>query len=123
MALIDVSDLLTDPDFTDSVTLIRRASSINVYGEHVMAETSTTITAVVQGTNTEDLIRMPEAARLRDMITVYYKGELMAMSVNGYADVIVWQDNRYQVATIDENFPNFGAGFTRAICNKEAVSA
>jgi hypothetical protein len=123
MARIDVSELLTDPDFTNSVTLIRRASSINAYGEHVMVETQSTITVVVQGTNTEDLIRMPEAARLQDLITVYYGGELMAESPNGYADIIVWQGKRYQVAMVDENFMNFGAGFTRATCKMEAVSA
>jgi galactose-6-phosphate isomerase len=123
MALIDVSDLLLDPDFTNTVTLIRRASSINIHGEHVMAETPSQIIASVQGLSTEDLVRMPEAARLQDMITVYFRGELMAESPNGYADIVVWQGKRYQVVTVDESFMNFGAGFTRAVCKMEEVSA
>ena len=63
MALIDVSDLLRDPDFTNVVTLIRRTSTINTHGEHEMTESPCNIVASVQGINTEDLVRLPEGAR------------------------------------------------------------
>ena len=121
MALIDVSELLTDPDFTNSVTLIRRSSTVNSYGENVMTETSSTITAVVQGAGTESLERVPEGARLSDLIDVFYKGALHAESPGGYADVIVWSGKRYQVAEVVEDFLNYGAGFTKAICKLEAA--
>lgn len=123
MALIDVSELLTDPDFTNTVTLIRRSSTVNSYGENVMVETSSTITAVVQGANAESLERVPEGARLSDLIDVYYKGQLTAESPSGYADIIVWDGKRYQVFEVVEDFMNFGAGFTKAICKLEAVNA
>jgi hypothetical protein len=123
MALIDVSELLTDPDFTNTVTLIRRASTVNIYGENVMTETQSTITAVVQGANTESLERVPEGARLSDLIDVYYKGQLTAESPSGYADIIVWGGKRYQVFEVVEDFMNFGAGFTKAVCKLEAVNA
>ena len=123
MALIDVSELLTDPDFTNTVTLIRRASTVNTYGENVMTETQSTITAVVQGANTESLERVPEGARLSDLIDVYYKGQLTAESPSGYADIIVWGGRRYQVFEVVEDFMNFGAGFTKAVCKLEAVNA
>lgn len=122
MALIDVSDLLRDPDFTNVVTLIRRASTVNTHGEHVMTETSCNIVASVQGINAEDIVRLPEGARLSDIITVYYRGDLQPESKGGYSDLIVWQGRRYTVKTIDENFINFGAGFTRAICVMEEVA-
>lgn len=123
MALIDVSELLTDPDFTNTVTLIRRASTVNTYGENVMTETQSTITAVVQGANTESLERVPEGVRLSDLIDVYYKGPLTAESPSGYADIIVWGGKRYQVFEVVEDFMNFGAGFTKAVCKLEAVNA
>ena len=122
MALIDVSDLLRDPDFTNVVTLIRRSVSINGFGENVMSETSCPIVASVQGLNAEDIVKLPEGARLSDVITVFYRGDLQPESKGGYSDIIVWQGRRYQVKTIDENFINFGAGFTRAICVMEEVS-
>lgn len=123
MALIDVSELLTDPDFTNTVTLIRRSSTVNTYGENTMIETSSSITAVVQGANTESLERVPEGARLSDLIDVYYKGQLTAESPSGYADIIVWQGKRYQVFEVVEDFMNYGAGFTKAVCKLEAVNA
>ena len=122
MALIDVSDLLRDPDFTNVVTLVRRSSSINEHGEHVMTETPCNILASVQGANAEDIVRLPEGARLSDIITVYYRGDLQPESKGGYSDLIVWQGRRYTVKIVDENFMNFGAGFTRAICVMEEVS-
>lgn len=123
MALIDVSDMMTDPDFTSQATLIRRTSTVSSYGEHIITETQTTITAVVQGANTETLARMPEGARLSDLIDVYYKGQLTAEQPGGYADVIVWGGKRYQVFEVVEDFMNFGAGFTKAVCKLEAVNA
>ena len=99
MALIDVSELLTDPDFTSTVTLIRRASTVNTYGENVMTETQSTITAVVQGANTESLERVPEGARLSDLIEVYYKGRLTAESPSGYADIVVWDGDPLDART------------------------
>lgn len=123
MARIDVSDILSDPDFLDSLTLIKRLSSVNEYGEHVIKESSCCIQASVQSVGTEDLQRLPEGARLQDVITVYYRGELMPERKNGYADVLVWGGKRYQVAGIDENFINFGRGFTKAICRMEDAHA
>lgn len=123
MALIDVSSLLTDPDFTDTVTLIRRAASVNSFGENVLTETQSTITAVVQGANTEKLDRLPEGAKLSDMLDVYYKGILYAQSPSGYADIIVWGGKRYQIFEVSEDYMNYGAGFVKAICKLEAVNA
>jgi len=122
MALIDVSDLLRDPDFTNVVTLIRRAVAVNEHGENVMTETPCYITAVVQGDNTETLDKLPEGARLSDVITVFYRGTLTAEWPGGYADIIVWQGKRFQVKEVAEDFLNYGAGFTKALCVLEAVS-
>lgn len=123
MALIDVSELLLDPDFTDQATLIKRYLDVNANGEAVIAEMETPITAVIQGVNNQDLVKLPEGARLSDAITVYYQGELQAELENGYSDIIVWRGRRYEVGPVTENFMNHGAGFTKAICVGEHVRA
>lgn len=123
MAQIDVSELLDDPDFTDTVTLIRRAVTVNQYGESVITETPETITVVVQGSNTETLQRMPEGARLSDLIDVYYAGVLTVEQPNGYADVIIWKGKRYQVFEVPEDFMNYDDGYTKAVCKLEGVNA
>lgn len=119
MALLDVSDVLLDADFTNVVTLIKRSAAVNTHGETVLSEVSCYITAVVQGDNPEMLERLPQGARLSDVITVYTKAELEAESEGGYADVIVWRGRRYQVKDVAEDFMNYGAGFTKAFCMLE----
>lgn len=122
MAFLDVSDLMTDPDFTDVVALITRASSINQYGENVMIETTKNIIAVVQTGGKELLEFVPEGARLQDFISVHYKGELSAERPGGYSDIIVYNSKRYQVQTVVENYMNYGHGYCHAICQLEPVS-
>lgn len=123
MALIDVSNILLDPDFTNKIKLIRRFVTVNEHGENVISETASYITAVVQGNNTETLQKLPAGALLSDVITVYYRGTLTAERAGGYADIIIWSGKRYQVKDVVEDFLNFGAGFTKALCILEAVNA
>jgi hypothetical protein len=123
MALIDVSELLTDPDVTTAVTLIRRASSVNEFGENALIETPVQITAVVQSGSSETITRAPEGVLLSDIISVYYAGILTGQQVGGYADVIIYNGRRYTVYEVPENFMNHGAGFTMANCKLEAVNA
>ena len=119
MALLDVSDLLVDPDFTNVVTLIKRSATVNEHGETVLTEASCLISAVVQGDNPEVLERLPQGARLSDIITVYTRAELEVESNSGYADVVVWRGRRFQVQDVAEDFMNYGAGFTKAFCMLE----
>lgn len=124
MALLDVSDILLDPDLTDLVTLIRRQSVVNGHGENELTETVIpNVRMSVQGADKEALERVPDAARLTDIITVYYRGELIAESPGGYCDVIVWKGRRYQVKVIPNNFSNYGAGYTVADCLLEPANA
>jgi hypothetical protein len=123
MAKIDVSDLLRDPDFTDVITLIKRKSEVNEYGENVLTEYPCQIVAVVQGANTETMTKLPEGARLGDMVDVYYQGTLTAERKGGYADIIVYSGKRYQVKEVVEDYLNHGAGFTKAVCVLEPVNA
>ena len=119
MALLDVSDLVIDPDFTNGFALIKRAASINQYGEMNLAETTTNVFGVIQNINNETLKRFPDAAEFSDGIQVWYKGKLEAQSAGGYCDVIVWQGQRFLVKIVTEQFMNWGAGWTSALCAKE----
>lgn len=124
MANIDVSDLLLDPDFTDSATLIHRASIVGDKGRNTLSETIVVpdVTVVVQNVDNKTIEKYPDLALLSDKITVWYKGELFAESANGYSDVLLWKGDRYYVKYIDEDFMNFGQGWTRAICVLEKVN-
>ena len=119
MANLDVSDLMLDPDFGDTLTLITRTASVNQFGESELVETSSSIFAVVQQGTFDDLTRLPPGAQLSDTISVFFRSTLNLESVGGYADVVVWQGQRWQVKHIDEPYSHYGHGFTKAICSLE----
>jgi len=123
MAQVDVSDILTDPDFLDTVTLIRRTPEVvSSVGRASFVETSSQVYMCVQGRKAETLTREPNDAWLTDAIDVYYAGVLYGAAPGGYADVIVWRGKRYQVEAVVENYSNYGAGWTHAVCRLEPVS-
>ena len=117
MALIDVSEIITDPDFQDSVTLIRRTSVINSSGRNVLAESSSTVKMIVQPAKPDDLKRLPDSVRRQDAINVWYRGTLSSDAGGVYPDIVVWNSKRFQVYTADPfgNWAN-GTGYTEAIC-------
>ena len=124
MANIDVSALLSDPDFIDQFTLIKRTVSINpASGAAVLTEDGGVLVyGSVQSGSTDDLQFLPAGVRLSDLITVYYSGELSVERVNGYSDLIVWNGRRYTVQDIDGDWLNWGAGYIKAICVLEAMT-
>lgn len=117
MARIDVSEIITDPDFQDSVTLIRRTSVVNSTGRNVLAESSSTVKMIVQPAKPDDLKRLPDSVRRQDAINVWYRGTLSSDASGVYPDIVVWNSKRFQVYTSDPfgNWAN-GTGYTEAIC-------
>ena len=122
MAKLEVPNIILDPDFCDDATLIRRASTVNEYGEQVLSETEHAIKLVVQKVLPETLSKLPEAARLSQLITVYYKGELQVEGQGEYADVIVIDGYRYEAISIDDGFSSLPQGYTAATCALQVVS-
>lgn len=119
MARIDVSEILTDPDFLDDVLLIRRTAAL-VGARNVVTEADPVLTAMVvqDGVQSEDIQRVPEALRLLDSITVWSVTPLTAqdrVTEGGYSDVLGWDDRRWEVRTVLANFTNWGQGYTKAL--------
>lgn len=121
MALIDVTNLLSDPDFSDTATLIKRTSSVDSFGRNALIEAEETITCVVQGLGNDDLAKLPTYAASLENIVVHYKGALYCADGAGtYSDIIRWRDKRYEVTAILENLINYGGGWTKAAATLEA---
>lgn len=117
MALIDTSELLSDPDFCDTVGLIRRTSEVNDNGRNVVTEAApVNVLMSVQGPKAEDFIRNPDLVNLNGVKAVWYSGTLLPLVVGEYSDIIVWNGLRYQVHKIDEDYSNFGGGYMKAFC-------
>lgn len=118
MAGIDVSELLSDPDFVDPVTLIRRMADVNNKGRSVLTEAEPVqVSMVVQGPQAEDFKRFPELVEMHGVRAVWFAGKFNMGEEGTYTDVIRWPavtGPRYQIHKIDEEYSNFGAGFVKA---------
>jgi len=115
MALLDVTDVLFDPDFTDAFNIKRRTETVGTDGRVLVGTTTTASRGVVTMAGPNDLARLDDAQRMWRVISVVTAANLRG-AVNGYQpDVIQWRGDDFIVASID-NYPQFGRGFTQAIC-------
>ncbi|MNO38280.1 hypothetical protein D3C76_283810 [compost metagenome] len=111
MALIDTSELLIDPDFCDTVGLIRRSFTVSDKGRTVIEEQAAVFVLMsVQGLKAEDFVRNPDLVELNASKAFWYTGTLLPLIAGEYSDVILWNNLRYQVCKVDEDFTNFGNG-------------
>lgn len=115
MALVDVSEVINDPDFQDTITLNRRTQTISDYGETTFTVSGSTMSAVVQAGNGETLNRNPEYSVMTDWITIYAEFNFIADGDGYFADEVVWSGRNFQVKTVTD-FMNWGVGYTRADC-------
>lgn len=121
MALVDVTELLSDPDFVDPVRIFHRTATVNTKGENELTELYVDTIGSVQPTSGRDLQRLPEALRIQDVKTFWIKGEIKSDGNSAYPDILVWQCNRYAVQMVLE-WTNFGQGWCQALCVREKPS-
>jgi len=120
MADINISELLSDPDFLDTVTLITRGTTL-VKGRNVLSDTPVpNVSMVIQPASGSDLKKLPEGVRGSETISVWYRGELSSLRQNGYSDIIVWNTKRYEVMHV-EPFGNWGNGYYKGIATLTKV--
>lgn len=113
MPLLDVSDVLLDPDFADTITVYRQAVTTGDDGRATRAETVTSTIAVVTPDQWSTLQRQAEGSNVSETITVISQFRLMA-SMDGYdADEIAWNGKRYVITAVGD-CSRYGAGFVEA---------
>lgn len=121
MALVDVTELLTDPDFVDEIKLISRTATVNSRGENILSETTINSVGSVQPIGAKTLMRLPEALRVENISTFWFKGEITATAPGKYASILVFRGKRYQVQTVFD-WSNWGAGWCEGTCVAELPS-
>ena len=120
MAQIDVSELMTDPDFTDNFTVVRSAETVTSGGVAIRTGTDFQVTGVVQPASGEDLVQLPELERANSAIVVYCGLRLMTAAAGQSPDVVVWNGQNWIVSHVDP-FGNWGLGYVRCICTLQDV--
>ena len=117
MPLLDVSDVLGDPDFQDTFVLIRGTRTMTA-GVVSVATTSTPQYGVVLPASGDRLARLPDADRIEGGITIYTQVNLTAGNATQPADVVEWHGAQYTVFGPLEDWTGFGSGFNAALCIK-----
>lgn len=119
MAAIDVTELMSDPDFTaDTLFLIGTGQTVGTNGRAPEIDLpDVPLVGVVSPTRAKDLLRLPEGVIVNGSITVITQTDLSPGSNrNGRpADKIRWRGDIYVVSVVDD-FQEFGQGFTVAVC-------
>lgn len=117
MALLDVSSVLTDPDFQDcSIVRERRMSTVGSDGITVISSTSTTFCGVVTSDSGDQLKRGADGERIAGSITIHTSFELADGGSGQTADIVQWRGRRYTVSSVLD-FGNFGRGFCSVGCD------
>ena len=128
MPFLDVTDVLLDPDFADTIGVIRRTEVVNSYGEaQVYDKPDFNIIAVVTTPGANELSRLPEYATFTNTISVITKFPLRSASQENSADnyqpdLIVYQNTKYVVNHVDD-YTQYGPGFVQAICTELAFTS
>lgn len=116
MALTDVVEALTDPDFCDQFTYIPTTISV---GEDGIGTGSSpgpiTVTGVITAGSGDRLIRAAEGEYQEGTITVHCSVPFTTGHVPRTADIIIWREAEYTVTKVS-NYMNFGQGFVRVEC-------
>lgn len=118
MGRIDVTELLSDPDFVDVIRLITRIPSVNSRGENLVAETAQVSVGSVQPASGRVISRLPDALRVANVSSFWFKGTIVASAPGKYPSLLVFKGLRYQVQTV-QDWTNWGAGWCEGTCVAE----
>lgn len=121
MPLLDVSDVLLDPDFADTLVVWRYTETVDTKGRGGGSPTSTTILGVVTPDRAATLARQAEGANVSGSITVITQFRLTSSIGSTGADEIDWNGCRYTVMSVAD-CSRYGAGFVEASCDLKANS-
>lgn len=120
MALLDVSELMSDPIFCDPFTVLRNMSAVNEQGINQITQQTIPAYGSVQAASGANLVILPDGSRVDSAIDVYTSLRLMAQGATQSADYVVWKGQNYVVTNV-RDWKNFGSGFVVATCTLQAL--
>jgi len=118
MAQIDVTELLTDPDFVDEMQVITRYPYVNSLGENSIKEVNSYSVGSVQPADYKTLKRLSDALQDEDIYSFWFKGPIVTTETGKYSSIILFKNKRFQVKQVAD-WSNWGAGWVEGICVAE----
>ena len=121
MALIDVSELLLDPDFSTRFDVVRYTETVGANGRLVKTPTSYLNQVGVIYPSQSSLERGPDADVQPKELTVVTKFQLRGITTHNKPDVVQWRGSEYTVMTVS-GYSHFGHGFIEAMCQSKDLT-
>lgn len=115
--MIDVSEVVLDPDFAENFVIKRSSGSYQLDG-WVDVITTVPMYGAIQPSSSKDLDQVPEGDRIKGAITVWSTQPIYTTrrgtgaNDGGLSDIIVWQGEDHRVAGL---LPWNENGFFRAV--------
>lgn len=125
MPLLDVSDLLDDPDFAaepGTLFLLTRAQGVGENGRTRTTAARTPLEGVAMPASGAMLDLLPDGARASGAIAVYTRTKLSVQTERTAADRIEYLGALYTVSALSD-FSPYGSGFCAAVCTLTDLTA
>lgn len=121
--VINLTDVVTDPDLTVALQVIRGEVKTDSNGIASRTNTVYNISGVVNGISAYELERLPESELLKGGIKVATQFTLSSGQGGQTADIIVLNGQQYTVVSVDNGVMyGFTIGFCRLISPRAEVS-
>lgn len=121
MSLIDVSELLEDPDFVDPVTIVRTSAVVGVDGMPERIQTLIPDQLMsVQPASGQTITAYPELTRSATVYEVWGKMRLYGPQEGTEPDRIIWRGRTLAVNKIDD-YSHWGQGYYHCVCSEEST--
>lgn len=121
MPLVDVTDILVDPDIAgQSFTVIRRQEIVNDFGESTVVKAQIPAVGSVQPEGENDLLREDAFDAMAKTIIVVTSFRLRGVAKGPNKsrfkpDIVLWEGNYFEVVEL-KGWGDFGFGFVEATC-------
>ena len=116
MPLLDVTDVVTDPDFNCPMVVYRNAQQVGQDGIARLTPTGVRFFGVVTNDKGDVLDRFPGGERTEGSITVHTRTRLIEGKTGFTADIVEFQGRKYTVAAVND-YSQWGRGFIAARCD------
>ena len=120
MALLDVTEVLEDDDFTDAFFLMTKTQKVGVDGIARETESAQIFGGVCFPGSGNKLVRTPDGERVEADMSIVTKAALHDGRGAEPAATVEYMGQRYTVFYVDD-YQNWGAGFVHAHCMLETI--
>lgn len=116
MPLLDVSEILSDPDFMTAMVCERNLQTVGTNGLATETTRNYKFTGVVTSDSGSILDRIDSGQRIKGSIVIHTRFVLTAGSGSEGSDVVQWNGRRYTVQNVND-YSQYGRGFVAAYCD------